>query len=379
MAKRDYYEVLGVQKGASKEDIKKGYRKLAIQYHPDRNPGNKEAEEKFKEATEAYEVLSDDKKRQIYDQYGFAGLDGMGAGGGGGGFNASAFEGFEDIFGDLGGIFGNFFGGGGSSRSRRTSPDSPQQGESIRFDMEIPFEKAVYGTKTEISFSHKEVCSNCHGTGGADGAKRKTCSACQGSGQIRRNAGFFSVAQTCPTCRGAGTVIDNPCKVCGGTGTEVKRRKISLTIPAGKEEGDHIVIPKAGNAGANNGPAGDLVVVLHIENHKYFERQDNDLYCAVPISISQAALGAKIMINTLDNRQIAVTIPAGIQHGKLLRVKNEGVPYSNSTRKGDLFLKILVTVPEHLSQRAKAALDEYSKIQGENTSPSLKAISELRD
>ncbi len=232
MAKRDYYEVLGVQKGASKEEIKKGYRKLAIQYHPDKNPGNKEAEDKFKEATEAYEVLSDEQKRQMYDQYGFAGLEGMG--GGASGDYSSVFRDFEDIFGDFSGVFENFFGGG----SRRSSGGQrSNQGASLRYDLEISFKDAVFGTKAEISFQHNEHCDSCGGAGGSDGAKRKTCPTCQGAGQVRRSAGFFSVSQPCPSCQGEGTVIDNPCKSCGGSGLQSKRRKLIVTIPAGVDDG----------------------------------------------------------------------------------------------------------------------------------------------
>ena len=273
MAKRDYYEVLGVAKNATKDEIKKGYRKLAIQYHPDKNPGNKEAEDKFKEATEAYEVLSDDQKRQIYDQYGFAGLDGMG--GGGSADYSHVFHDFEDIFGgDFSGIFENFFGGG---RSRRSGAQR-NQGASLRYDLEISFKDAVYGTKAEIKFRHNEVCSECHGTGGAQGSTRKTCPTCNGMGQIRRSAGFFAVQQPCPTCGGAGTVIDKPCSKCRGSGFEQVSKAMTLTIPAGVDDGKRIAIPRMGDAGANGGPAGDLIVILHVEPHEYFERDGFDLY-----------------------------------------------------------------------------------------------------
>ncbi len=376
MAKRDYYEVLGVQKGASKDEIKKGYRKLAIQYHPDKNPGNKEAEDKFKEATEAYEVLSDDQKRQMYDQYGFAGLEGMGGGSAGGDYS-SVFRDFEDIFGDFSGVFENFFGGG----SRRSSGGGQRsnQGASLRYDLEISFQDAVYGTKAEISFQHSEQCDSCGGTGGSEGAKRKTCPTCQGSGQVRRSAGFFSVSQPCPSCQGAGTIIDNPCKSCGGSGLQSKRRKLIVTIPAGVDDGKRITIPRQGDAGLNGGSPGDLFVMIHVKPHSHFERNGQDLYCAVPISITQAALGADINVSALDGKKIKVKIPAGTQHGKLLRLRDEGVPVTGTAKKGDLYIKIIVQVPSRLSMKARSLLEEVSKVEGENDSPGLLSLSELRN
>lgn len=377
MAKRDYYEVLGVSKTATKDEIKKGYRKLAVQYHPDKNPGDKEAENKFKEATEAYEILSDDQKKQIYDQYGFAGLEGMGGGGGG---YSHAYTDFSDLFGGgFGDIFENLFGGGfgGSTRSRRSSRSG--QGESLRYDLEISFKDAVYGVVTEISFQHKEACEVCHGTGGANGAKRKTCPTCQGMGEVRRSAGFFSVSQPCPSCNGTGTIIDNPCTACNGKGTQQKRRKLKITIPAGVDNGKRLTVSGQGDAGTNGGQPGDLVIVLHVKNHKFFERSGQDLYCAVPISITQAILGADITITTLDERKIKVKIPAGTQHGKLLRLKDEGVPYSNSSRKGDLYIKVLVKIPSRVSNKARALYEEIAQIEGENDSPSLTPLSELEN
>ncbi len=374
MAKRDYYEVLGVQKDATKDDIKKGYRKLAVQYHPDKNPGDKEAEDKFKEATEAYEILSDDQKRQIYDQYGFAGLEGMG-GGSGGGFS-HAFTDFSDLFEgfDLSGMFGNIFGGGSS---RRRSPDSSVQGASLRYDLEITFKEAVYGTEKQIQFQHSEVCEDCHGTGGENGAKRKTCSTCQGTGQIRRNSGFFSIAQPCPSCGGAGSVIDNPCKTCGGSGLQQKRKKISIKIPAGVDNGKRISIPRQGDAGSNGGPAGDLIVVLHVAPHQYFERDGHDLYCAVPVSMTQAALGTDIFVTALDEKKIKLKIPSGTQNGKLLRLRDEGVPVTGSSKKGDMYIKILVQVPSKLSSKQKDILEEFSKLENATDSPQPVPLSSL--
>ncbi|MFI3257076.1 MAG: molecular chaperone DnaJ [Spirochaetales bacterium] len=372
MAKRDYYEVLGVEKGAAKDDIKKGYRRLAVQYHPDKNPGDKEAEEKFKEATEAYEVLSDEQKRSVYDQYGFAGLDGMG-GGGSQGFS-HAFHDFSDLFGGFGDVFENLFGGGGGGRSRSSSRG---QGSSLRYDLEISFKDAVYGTKQEISFRHNETCSSCKGTGGAEGSQRKTCPTCNGNGQIRQNAGFFSVAQTCPTCHGEGSIIDNPCKKCNGSGVESKRKKISVTIPAGVDDGKRITISGYGDAGRNGVPSGDLIIILHVAAHKFFERNHQDLYCAIPISMTQAALGADIFITSLDDKKIKLKIPSGTQHGKMLRLRDEGVPYVNSSKKGDLYIKIIVNIPTKISSKAKEALEEFAKIEGEQSSPKLVPLSEL--
>ena len=376
MAKRDYYEVLGVQKNATKDEIKKGYRKLAVQYHPDKNPGDKEAEEKFKEATEAYEILSDEQKRQIYDQYGFAGLEGMGGGGGG---YSHAYADFSDLFEgfDFGGIFGNIFGGG--SGGRRRSPDAPNQGASLRYDLEISFKEAVYGTEKQVQFQHTEPCETCQGTGGANGARRKTCGTCGGSGQVRRNTGFFAFAQTCPTCNGDGSVIENPCKVCGGSGLQPKRKKINIQIPAGADNGKRITIPRQGDAGRNGGPAGELISVVHGTRQQYLERSGNDLYCAVPISATQAILGADINVTSLDDKKIKLKIPAGTPHGKLLRLRNEGVPYSGTNKKGDLYIKVLVEVPTKLSSKQKDLLKEFMDIEKPSDAPLPKALSELQN
>lgn len=376
MAKRDYYEVLGVQKNATKDEIKKGYRKLAIQYHPDKNPGNKEAEDKFKEASEAYEILSDDQKRPIYDQYGHAGLEGMG--GGGGGFDPNAFQGFEDIFGDFGGIFENLFGGGGgSSGRRRSSGRTSNQGANLRYDLQISFKDAVYGTKAEIQYSRSESCSPCKGSGASGGSGRKMCTSCQGSGQVRHSSGFFSIASPCPNCHGEGTIIENPCKECSGSGVQKKRQKILVTIPAGVEDGKRINIPRQGDAGPNGGAYGDLYVFIRVNAHPYFERSGSDLYCAIPISMIQAALGAEIMVTSLDDKKIKLKIPAGTQHGKLLRVRDEGVPVSGS-KKGDMYIKIIVQVPSKLSSKAKAMLAEIAKLEGEETSPTPISLADLR-
>jgi len=374
MAKRDYYEVLGVQKNASKDDIKKAYRKLAIQYHPDKNPGNKEAEDRFKEATEAYEVLADEKKKAAYDQFGFAGVDGMG----GGQHDWGNFRGFEDIFGggDLGSFFESIFGGGfGGGNFRRSSQGGPRQGSNLRYDIEIPFKDAVFGTKVEIQFSHNETCTGCKGTGAANGMGRKTCPTCGGSGQVRHSQGFFSLASTCHTCRGQGSIIEKPCMECGGSGTQKKRQKLMVTIPPGVENGKHLVIPRQGDAGPSGGPPGDLYVVTRVKPHEYFERQDTDLYCAVPVSVTQAALGADIHVNTLDGKTIKVKVPAGTQNGKMLRIRDEGVPMGN--HRGNLYIKLMVRVPEKMSRKGKELLEEFARIEGQDSSPGAIPLSQL--
>ena len=371
MAKRDYYEVLGVQKNSTKDDIKKAYRKLAIQYHPDKNPGNKEAEEKFKEATEAYEILADDQKKAAYDQFGFAGVEGMS---GGQHDYSQVFRGFEDIFGDFSSIF-DLFGGGGFRRGTSGGRGGVRQGANLRYDIEIPFKDAVFGTKVEIQFSHNESCPTCKGSGAANGADRKTCPTCQGSGQVRHSQGFFSVASTCHNCGGEGYIIDQPCRDCGGSGAQKKRQKIMVTIPAGVENGRRVVIPRQGDAGPNGGPAGDLYVFIRIKPHDYFERQEYDLYCAVPVSISQAALGADIHVTTLDNKTIKVKVPAGIQNGKMLRIRDEGVP--SGGRRGNLYIKLMIRIPEKLSRRGRELLEELAKTEGQEDNPQPIPLSEL--
>ena len=371
MAKRDYYEVLGVEKSADQETIKKAYRKLAVKYHPDRNPGDKEAEEKFKEATEAYEVLSDEQKRPIYDQYGFAGLEGMGGGGAGG--YSHAFHDFSDLFGGMGGgmgdIFESIFGGGfGGSSSRRGGPEA---GASLRYDLNLSFKDAVYGTSTEIHFRHREKCEACNGSGAASGASKKTCPTCNGVGQVRQGNGFFTIQQTCPTCRGKGTIIDHPCSSCRGTGLQEKNKQMSLKIPAGVDTGKRIIIRGQGDAGENGGPSGDLVIVLHVADHPNFQRQDNDLFCAIPVSMSQAALGCEVTITALDNKKLTIKIPEGTPNGKMLRIKGEGVPVSGSSRKGDLYVEVSVQIPTKLSTKQKDLLKQYMELENPTTEPKL--------
>ncbi len=375
MAKRDYYEVLGVSRDAPVDDIKRAYRKLAVQFHPDRNPGDKKAEEMFKEATEAYEVLRDEKKRRTYDQFGFAGVEGMG--GGGAHDYSSVFRDFEDIFGDFSGIFESFFGGG--TTGRRRSEGASMRGSDLRYNLEISFRDAVFGTKVEVAYQRSVGCSTCGGSGAEFGSGKKMCPTCGGSGQVRRSSGFFSIASPCATCGGEGFIIEHPCRSCNGTGLEAKNQKIKVTIPPGVESGKRINITGQGDVGPNGGQAGDLYVYIVARSDKHFERQGNDLYCAIPISITQAALGADIQVTTLDDKKIKLKVPSGTQNGRTLRVRGEGVPFThNSNRRGDLYLKILVQIPAKLSSRAKDLLKELSEVQGEVESPGPVPLSDLR-
>jgi len=371
VAKRDYYEVLGLQKGASKDEIKKAYRKQAVQFHPDKNPGDKAAEEKFKEATEAYEVLSDEQKKAAYDQFGFAGVEGMG---GGGHDYSNVFHDFEDIFGDFSGIFDSFF-GGSARRAQGGGRGGVPQGANLRYDAEISFQDAVFGTKVELQYNRNESCTTCHGSGAAGGSGRKVCPTCAGSGQVRRSQGFFSIASPCPTCNGEGYVVENPCKDCGGSGTKKKRQKIVVTVPPGVEDGKRIVIPNQGDAGPNGGQAGDLYVFIRVKAHEFFERDGADLYCAVPISMTQAALGADLLVQALDGKRIKVKIPAGMQNGKMLRIREEGIP--SGSRRGDLYVKVIIRIPSKLSKRGKELLEELSRVEGEDDSPKPVPLSEL--
>ena len=376
MSKRDYYEVLGVGKEASKDEIKKAYRKLAIKYHPDKNAGNKEAEEKFKEATEAYEVLSDDSKKATYDQFGFAGVDGMS---GGAHDYSSVFRDFEDIFGDFSGIFDSFFGGGGGAgRTRRGAGRHVPRGADLRYNLDVSFKDAVFGTKVEITFNKNASCQTCSGTGAAAGSGKKTCSTCGGAGQVRRNSGFFSIASPCPTCHGEGFILENPCKGCGGSGVVRKKQKIKVTIPAGIETGKRISIPGQGDAGPNGGEPGDLYVFINVRPHEYFERSGEDLYCMIPLSFTQAALGANIYVNTLDDKKVKLKIPPGTQNGKVLRLRGEGVPYlHNPKKRGDMYLKIHVEVPVRMSSKEKQLIEELSKNMESSENPKPVRLSSI--
>ncbi|MDR3167517.1 MAG: molecular chaperone DnaJ, partial [Treponema sp.] len=325
-------------------------------------------------ATEAYEILADDQKKAAYDQFGFAGVEGMS---GGAQDFSSTFRGFEDIFGDFSGIFDTFFGSGGSSRFRGGTggPGGARQGANLRYDIEIPFKDAVFGTKVEIQYSRNETCPVCKGSGAANGAGKKVCPTCAGSGQVRHSQGFFSVASTCPTCGGEGYIIEQPCKECGGSGAQKKRQKIMVTIPAGVENGKRVVIPRQGDAGINGGPSGDLYVFIRVKAHEHFERQDLDLYCAVPISVTQASLGAEIHVSSLEGKTIKVRVPPGIQSGKMLRIRDEGVP--SGSRRGNLYIKLIVQIPVKLSKRGRELMEELARTEGENDSPRPLSLSEL--
>src|ERR1051326_9027166 len=345
--KRDYYEVLGVSRSADETEIKAAYRKLALQYHPDRNPDKPEAEEKFKEASEAYAVLVDSNKRAQYDRFGHAGLGSSGFGG----FDPGAFQDFSDIFADLFG-FGDIFGGGGRRRTRA------QRGADLREDVTIAFEQAAFGTETEVKIRRHETCDTCSGSGAAPGKAATTCRACGGAGHVRYQQGFLTIARTCPTCKGAGSVISDPCPKCHGHGRVAHQRTMPVRIPAGVEDGTRMRFAGQGEAGIFGGPPGDLYVVLHVKEHPFFEREGNDLYCAVPVSITQAALGAEIKIPSLDGEHM-LKIPEGTQSGTAFRVRHKGVPSLNGHGKGDLFVEVRVQTPARLTRRQRELLEEF--------------------
>ncbi|MFA6844123.1 MAG: molecular chaperone DnaJ [Sphaerochaetaceae bacterium] len=372
MAKRDYYEVLGVQKDATLDQIKKAYHKLAIANHPDTHPGDKAAEERFKEATEAYEVLGDEKKRSAYDQFGFAGIDGAN---GMGHDYSNVYRDFSDIFGGRGGsggfedIFSSFFGGGMGTGSRSRESGDSSSGASLRYDVTIAFKDAIFGTKVDIAYAHQVSCEICHGTGSESGSGTKVCPTCGGSGQVRRNSGFFSIASTCPTCNGSGRVIDHPCSECHGTGVKRKQTKVKVTIPAGVDTGNRITLRGMGDCGTNGGDTGDLYVYINVQPDKYFVREGNDLYLQIPISMTQAALGADIEVPSIEGQTIKVTVPSGIQNGKMLRVRGQGATKLNSSDRGDLYIKVLTVVPKHLGMKAKKLMQDLSESMGEISNP----------
>lgn len=348
-AKRDYYEVLGVTRTATEQEIKSSYRKLAMQYHPDRNPGNNEAEEKFKECTEAYSVLIDAEKRQRYDQFGHAGVNG---GGGFSGFDPANFQDFSDIFGD---IFSDFFGVnvGGGRRGR------PQRGGDARADVTLTFEEAAFGKKTNVKVRSYQPCEHCKGTGSAGGKGPSTCASCGGRGQVRFQQGFFSIARTCPACGGMGRVITDPCSRCKGEARVMRERTVEVSVPPGVEDGTRIRYQGQGDAGGIGGQPGDLYIVLHVKPHPFFEREGKDLYCSVPISFAQAALGAEIVIPTLDGEH-KLKVPEGTQTATTFRIRGKGLPALQSSGKGDLFVKVRVQTPSKLTKRQRELLEELA-------------------
>jgi molecular chaperone DnaJ len=370
MAKRDYYEILGTGRGAEAEEIKKAYRKLAIKFHPDKNPGDKSAEEKFKELSEAYEVLSDPQKRAAYDQFGHAAFDPRtraNRGGFGGGFH-DPFEIFREVFGGGGSIFDELFGG-------RSDPTQPQRGDDLRYDLELSFEEAAAGCEKEISITKPERCDACEGSGVEPGAKTKICPTCHGRGQVITARGIFSIAQTCPHCEGAGRVVDKPCKACRGAGRRDKPSKIKLRIPAGVDTGSRLRSSGNGEAGARGGPPGDLYVVLHVRAHDIFKRDGDDLLCEVPVSFVQATLGAEIEVPTL-NGNASIKIPPGTQPGSVLRVKGKGVKNVQGYGQGDLHVRIDVEVPTHLSAAQRAKLQEFADMCSGNENPKSQSFFE---
>ena len=374
--KRDYYEVLGVEKGASAEEIKKAYRKSAMKYHPDRNPGDKEAEEKFKEIGEAYEVLSDDQKRSRYDQFGFAGVDPTYGGGAGGGNPFSGgFGGFGD-FGDLGDIFGSFFGGGGRTQTR----NGPRQGENVGARLELTFEDAAFGCEKEISVARIENCSSCKGTGSADGVI-ETCQQCRGSGQVRTTQSFMGMTMqsnaVCPSCSGRGKLVKNPCNTCKGKGKVRRSQKIKVKVPAGIDAGQSVRIRGEGCVGSNGGPNGDLLVEIYIKHHPIFEREHTTVYCEVPITFSQAALGAQIQVPTLDGK-VSYDIPEGTQTGKSFTLRGKGVPVLNYPgRRGDQVFTVVVETPTKLTKEQKELLRQLDEGLDVKYSPKRKKFSDI--
>ncbi|MDO5784643.1 MAG: molecular chaperone DnaJ [Eubacteriales bacterium] len=354
--KRDYYEVLGVSKGATDDEIKKAYRKLAKKYHPDVNKDNPEAAEKFKEASEAYEILSDKEKRSRYDQFGFAGVDpnyGAGQGGGFGGFSSSGF-------GDFGDIFDSFFGGGFSSGgTRQNRANAPRQGESLRRSVMLSFEEAAFGCEKEITIDRVETCPECGGSGAEKGYTPETCSNCHGTGTVQQTQrtpfGTFSSTGACPNCRGTGKIIKKPCKNCHGTGQERRSRKLSVKIPAGIDDGQSVALRGQGGAGVNGGPAGDVIVTVSIRPHPLFQRDGYDVWCEVPISYAQACLGDKLIVPTIDGK-VEYTMPAGTQPGTVFRMRGKGIQAVNNRGRGDQFVKVTLEVPKNLSDNQKELL-----------------------
>ncbi len=361
--KRDYYEVLGVNRDANDEEIKKSYRKLAMKYHPDRNPDSKESEDKFKEAKEAYEMLSEPDKRRAYDAHGHAGVS-QNAGGGGQGFG-----GFGDAFGD---IFGDIFGGGRGGGGR----SGVYRGADLRYNLEITLEQAARGTETKIRIPSMDECTACKGTGAKPGTSKKSCGTCGGQGQVRVQQGFFSIQQTCPTCHGSGQIIVDPCRVCNGAGRVKNHKTLSVKIPAGVDEGDRIRLTGEGEAGVGGGPTGDLYVVVQLKPHNVFQREGADLHCEMPISFSQAALGGEIRIPTLDG-EASIKVPAETQSGQVFRLRGKGIKPIRSSTSGDLMCHVVVETPVRLTDRQKEILRELEEINqkdGDRHNPKAKGF-----
>ena len=362
--KRDYYEVLGVSKGASEDEIKKAYKKLARKYHPDMNPGDKEAEEKFKEVNEANEVLSDPEKKARYDQFGFAGVDpSYGGGGGAGGYGAGGFD-----FGDLGDIFGSFFGGGFGGAQRR-NPNAPQRGESIRASVAISFTEAAFGCEKEISVDRSEQCPTCKGNGCAAGTTPEVCPTCRGTGtvQVRRQTpmGVFASSAPCTKCGGTGRIIHQPCPDCRGQGAVRKRRSIKVTIPAGIDDGQTISLRGQGHTGKNGGPNGDLLITVMVQPHEIFRREGTSVFCEAPITYAQAVLGGTLEIPTIDGK-VKYDIPEGTQTGSVFRLRGKGIPVLNGRGRGDQYVTVTIETPKNLNKEQREALKKFSDLLGES-------------
>lgn len=357
MSKRDYYEVLEISKSASLEEIKKAYRKKAVLFHPDKNPEDKEAEEKFKEATEAYSVLSDSENRAKYDRFGHAAFS---QGGGAGGFQSGDFSGFEDIFGD---IFGSFFGGAMGGDPRRSSRG--RAGNDLRYDLEVSFEEAAFGCEKEVTLARRTRCEECSGSGAAKGSGRERCPQCDGAGQIRMQQGFFTLARTCHSCGGSGEVVKDPCKACSGTGMKTRESKLKVKIPAGVDTGQRLKMRGEGEPGLGGGPNGDLYVQIIVGDHPIFQRQETELVCEFPVAYSTAVLGGEVEVPSLDGR-IKLKIPAGTASGKVFRLKGKGIPVLGSSpqRRGDQHVRVHVHVPKKVSDEERALLEKLAVIQG---------------
>jgi len=361
VSKRDYYEVLGVGRDAGDQEIKSAYRKLALKYHPDRNPDDKDAEEKFKEAAEAYSVLSDSQKRAAYDRYGHAGLQGAAASG----FDPGAFADFSDILGDFFG-FGDLFGGG---RRRNRA----QRGDDLRYDLEINFEDAVFGMSADILVSRMERCDRCQGSGAEPGTQASTCPTCHGRGEILFQQSFLTVRRTCHTCGGAGQVVRNPCSQCRGQGQRQAQRKLKVNIPAGVDNGMRLRLSGEGQPGVNGGPPGDLYVVLKVKEHPFFERHEADLHCTIPINIAQAALGTEIEVPTLEEPH-KLKIPEGTQNGAQFRLRHKGVPHVNSGGRGDLYIHVDVRIPTKLTREQRKLLEQLRETLPVENTPAEKGL-----
>ncbi len=358
--KRDYYEILSVNRNATDNELKAAYRKLALKYHPDRNPNDQAAEEKFKEAAEAYEVLRDPQKRSLYDQYGHAGLENTGFHG---------FGGFEDIFSSFGDIFEDFFG----FTSRRRSRSRAMPGADLRYDLSLDFMEAVFGSETEIEIDKRQTCSDCEGSGCEPGTEPESCRHCGGTGQVSRSQGFFTVRTTCPTCRGNGQMIPHPCPKCRGTGQVMASKKVAVKIPAGVDHGSRLRLTGEGEPGVFGGPPGDLYVFIHVQPHEFFQRQETHIICEIPISFVQAALGDKISVPTLNGKK-TLEIPKGTQPGDVFYFRGEGIPALRGRGRGDQIIQIAIKTPTHLTKKQEALLRDFAKLESKKLSNKIKNI-----